>query len=136
MRRGACIAAAALAFVCAFAGSASAKTTWLCKPGLKNDPCRVSLDTAYFSTSGQRLPQPAVLVKNQTKGDCFYVYPTVSDQQGPNANLKVDPVLRSIALYQAARFRQDCKIYAPVYRQGTIGGIGGLGVGEAHQKAY
>jgi Protein of unknown function (DUF3089) len=129
-------AALVLALTCAFASQASAKTKWLCKPGLKNDPCVVSLATAYFSPSGQRLAQATVLARPQTKVDCFYVYPTVSDQQGPNANLNVDPVLRSIALYQAARFHQDCKIYAPVYRQGTIGGIGGSGIAQAYKVAY
>jgi hypothetical protein len=121
-----------------FASPAAAKTKWLCKPGLANDPCRVSDATATFTPSGQRLPTAQVLIKNpaKTKVDCFYVYPTVSDQQGMNANLDVDPVLRSIALYQAARYRADCKIYAPVYRQGTIGGIGGSNIVAAYKIAY
>jgi hypothetical protein len=55
--------------------------------------------------------------------DCFYVYPTVSDQPGINANLHIDPVQRSIALYQAARYSQYCKVYAPMYRQLTLKGI-------------
>jgi hypothetical protein len=32
-------------------------------------------------------------------------------------------VLRSIALYQAARFSRDCRVFAPVYRQFTIQGL-------------
>jgi hypothetical protein len=130
------IAALVLALTCAFASQASAKTKWLCKPGLSDDPCTGSLATTFFSTSGQKLPQPAVKIRNETRVDCFYVYPTVSDQPGANANLNVDPVLRSIALYQAARFHQDCKIYAPVYRQGTIGGLGGSGIANAYKIAY
>jgi hypothetical protein len=35
----------------------------------------------------------------------------------------VDDVLRSIALYQAARYSRDCRVYAPVYRQVTIQGL-------------
>jgi Protein of unknown function (DUF3089) len=57
------------------------------------------------------------------KADCFYVYPTVSDQQRPQATQVVDDVLRSIALYQAARFSRDCRVFAPVYRQVTIQGL-------------
>jgi hypothetical protein len=129
-------AALVLALLCAFASQASAKTKWLCKPGLAHNPCQVSLDTAYFSPTGQRLPAPAVKILDEKRVDCFYVYPTVSDQPGANANLNVDPVLRSIALYQAARFRQDCKIYAPVYRQGTIGGIGSGNIAAAYKIAY
>ena len=54
------------------------------------------------------------------KIDCFYVYPTVSDQPTANANLTIDPVERSIALYQAARYSQDCRVFAPMYRQVTL----------------
>ena len=32
----------------------------------------------------------------------------------------MDPEIRSIALYQAARFSQLCRVYAPVYRQATV----------------
>jgi hypothetical protein len=55
--------------------------------------------------------------------DCFYVYPTVSDQKMPQADFTVTPELRSIALYQAARFSRDCRVFAPVYRQITIQGL-------------
>jgi hypothetical protein len=36
------------------------------------------------------------------------------------ANLHVDPVQRSIALYQAARYSQSCRVFAPMYRQVTV----------------
>ena len=52
------------------------------------------------------------------------MYPTVSDQKTGNANLHIDPEERSIALYQAARYSQYCKVYAPMYRQVTLAGIG------------
>jgi hypothetical protein len=58
------------------------------------------------------------------KVDCFYVYPTVSDQPTDNANLNIDPEERSIALYQAARYTRDCRVFAPMYRQVTIAGLG------------
>ena len=48
------------------------------------------------------------------KIDCFYVYPTVSGQPTLLANFNVDPVERSIALYQAARYSQYCRVFAPV----------------------
>ena len=62
------------------------------------------------------------------KIDCFYVYPTVSDQMGPNATRSVDPELRSIALYQAARYSRVCRVFAPMYRQVTVPALlGGAG---------
>ena len=52
--------------------------------------------------------------------DCFYVYPTVSNQQSRLATKRVDPEIRSIALYQAARFSQVCRVFAPMYPQLTL----------------
>ena len=55
--------------------------------------------------------------------DCFYVYPTVSEQEGPNANLEIEPQETQIAVDQASRFSQDCRVYAPMYRQLTLKAI-------------
>ena len=40
----------------------------------------------------------------------------------PAADARVDPELRSIARYQAARYSRDCRVFAPVYRQITLAG--------------
>jgi hypothetical protein len=130
------IAVAALVLASALAGTASAKTTWLCKPGMAEDPCAPSLRTTVFSNTGSKLRVENVKRAKAPKIDCFYIYPTVSDQPGQNANLTVDPVERSIALYQAARYSQVCRVFAPMYRQGTIGGLGGGGIAAAYKIAY
>jgi hypothetical protein len=57
------------------------------------------------------------------KIDCFYVYPTVSQQATPNANLTIDPAERSVAIAQASRYSQVCRVFAPMYRQITIAGL-------------
>jgi DUF3089 family protein len=103
--------------------SADAKVVWLCKPGKKADPCEPSLTTTLFSPTGKRLGVEHTRRAARRRADCFYVYPTVSDQPGPQATQVVDDVLRSIALYQAARYSRDCRVYAPVYRQVTIQGL-------------
>jgi Protein of unknown function (DUF3089) len=110
---------AGMAFA-AFAQAASAKTVWLCRPGALPDPCTPGLSTTVYSptlhaikvTHPRQVKHPAI--------DCFYVYPTVSDQTTVNANLTIDPEERSIALYQAARYSQNCRVYAPMYRQITV----------------
>ena len=107
------------------AGAASAKTVWLCKPGKANDACDVSLSTTLLSPTGKHLGVRHVKKPRRPKFDCFYVYPTVSDQKTAAANLDIDPELRSIALYQAARYTSECRMFAPVYRQITLAGIGG-----------
>jgi hypothetical protein len=122
-RLAAALVLSAVAGAGAAAGPASAKTTWLCRPGLANDPCTPGLDTTRFSPAGRQLGVDRVRRARRPKVDCFYVYPTVSDQKMPQADFTVTPELRSIALYQAARFSRDCRVFAPVYRQITIQGL-------------
>ena len=120
------LAAAALAGgAAAFPAPAAADTLWLCRPGLKPDPCRPGLTTTVFSPGGTKLRVTRPRAARPRPVDCFYVYPTVSDVPGPQAPLRIDPELRSIALYQAARYSQYCRVYAPVYRQLSLGGING-----------
>jgi len=103
--------------------AARGRVVWLCRPGQDHNPCQHGLRTTLISPSGQRLGGKHPLHTRHRKIDCFYVYPTVSDQQTPNANLHVDPEERSIALYQAARYSQLCRVYAPMYRQLTLQAI-------------
>ena len=113
----------ALAVLGVAPAGAEAKVVWLCKPGMKANPCEPSLTTTLFSPAGKRLGVERTRRAAKPKADCFYVYPTVSDQQRPQATQVVDDVLRSIALYQAARYSRDCRVYAPVYRQVTVQGL-------------
>jgi hypothetical protein len=103
-------------------GAAEAKTVWLCKPGLKDNACDMRMDVARYSPDGQLLggddPKPA-----RRRVDCFYVYPTVSGQPRPVATRRIDPEIRSIVRYQAARYGRTCRIFAPVYRQVTLAGM-------------
>lgn len=121
-----------LALLCAVAASlalcgsatASAATTWLCKPGRAGgDPCTVGLDTTQLSPTGTVQRSVKVRRARRRNIDCFYVYPTVSDQQRTQATKAVDPELRAIARFQAARYSRDCRVYAPVYRQVTLQGL-------------
>jgi hypothetical protein len=119
------------------AETAAAKTVWLCKPGLRANPCMPSLSTTIVSPSGETIATQRVRRERRPKYDCFYVYPTVSDQPALQANRRIDPELRSIALYQAARYSQDCRVFAPVYRQLTIRGISSPDITpEMRETAY
>ncbi len=99
---------------------ASAKTVWLCKPGASPDPCTPGLSTTVFTPTGARIAVLHPKAVARPAIDCFYVYPTVSGQKTTLANFNVDPVERSIALYQAARYSQYCRVFAPMYRQVTL----------------
>jgi hypothetical protein len=129
-----------LALACALvapAASAEARAVWLCKPGLAGDPCSPGLSTTRYSPAGEPLGSDAVRRARPRRIDCFYVYPTISDQPTPSATRAIDPELRSIALYQAARYSQHCRVFAPVYRQLTLAGLFGGGITEAIvERAY
>ena len=99
-------------------------TVWLCRPGMVADPCASSLDSTVFDKFGTRSIERAAAAANPPI-DCFYVYPTVSAQKTAVATLQVDPEERAIAVTQAARFSQVCRVYAPMYRQATLAAITG-----------
>jgi Protein of unknown function (DUF3089) len=133
------VAAAACALGVAVAATpASAKVTWVCNPGEAADVCSTSLTTTRISPTGEVQRVDRVRLASNRKADCFYVYPTVSNQPGPQATFAIDPEIRSIALYQAARYSQYCRVFAPVYRQITIGGLGPTSgvTAEMRETAY
>ena len=95
---------------------------WLCKPDEPGDPCLGSLDSTAIGPDGSK-PVAKVAPAADPKIDCFYVYPTVSQQTTPNANLAIEPAEVGVAIAQAARYSQVCRVFAPMYRQGTIASI-------------
>jgi hypothetical protein len=114
-------AAAAMTWSLVGAGGASADVVWLCKPGMADNPCEIPQDTTvneYGKPSRVETPPTG-----RREVDCFYVYPTVSNQTTPNANKDRDPELESIAKSQAARFSTQCRVFAPIYRQSTLASI-------------
>jgi hypothetical protein len=59
----------------------------------------------------------------QPRIDCFYVYPTVSDENRGNSDLRIELPEILIAEAQASPFSQVCNVYAPMYRQITNRGL-------------
>jgi pimeloyl-ACP methyl ester carboxylesterase len=102
------------------AAAATPATVWLCRPGMTSNPCAPSQKTTRFTPAGARIGVQDVHPARDPKIDCFYVYPTVSDQKRPIATRAIDPPERSIALYQAARYSRVCRVFAPMYRQYTL----------------
>jgi Protein of unknown function (DUF3089) len=130
------LAVAVLAALAFGAAPSSAKTVWLCKPGMKPDPCAPGLSTTVYNPPltqpvGVRHPKA---VKHPPV-DCFYVYPTVSDEKSGNSDRKIENTETSIALYQASRYSQYCRVFAPMYRQVTLAGAGLPGTSGSTSKA-
>ncbi|XAY04215.1 hypothetical protein DSM112329_01045 [Paraconexibacter sp. AEG42_29] len=112
------------------AAPARADVTWLCHPGQADDPCEIPLDTTVREQGRpDRVETPPRAPSAKRPVDCFYVYPTVSNQVGLNTTKARDPELVSIARYQAARFSSRCRMFAPIYRQFPLAGIPALALG-------
>jgi hypothetical protein len=122
-------AAALAAFLLmAVAGSSAfamkSSTVWLCKPGTLPDPCTGAAGALNTTNINGKLEESLQTVKAKPPAvNCFYVYPTVSQQESVNANLTIEPQETAVAEEQASRFSQDCKVYAPMYEQLTLGAI-------------
>lgn len=95
---------------------------WLCRPDAAVDPCRTDLTTTVVTATGaRRVVHPTL--PQRPAATCFYVYPTVSRDPARNADLTVDPEERAVAAAQAAPFSRVCRVWAPLYRQRTLGGL-------------
>ncbi len=102
-------------------------TVWLCRPGATPDPCAASRKATEISSTGST-SIVAAAANGVPAVDCFYVYPTVSDEPGDNADLTIQSVETDAAFAQASRFSQVCRVWAPMYRQRTVSSLAkGLG---------
>jgi hypothetical protein len=93
-------------------------TVWLCRPDVKPNPCTSDRTATVIDVSGTRRREPPE--NDGQPVDCFYVYPTVSNEKTANADLVVQPEETAAAVTQASRFSQVCRVWAPMYRQRTV----------------
>ena len=105
----------------------SKDSSWLCVPG-RADVCSTPLPTTALSASGYSSVGKSDVAKNPPL-DCFYVYPTVSNDQGMNSDLIVGREEKLAAETQFARFSSVCRPFAPIYRQMTVASIAAYATG-------
>jgi len=91
---------------------------WLCRPG-RADACAANLDATVIAEDGA-MNREAYHADPDAPIDCFYVYPTVSQEVAGNADFAIDKDLTFVAVQQFARFGARCRPFAPVYRQITV----------------
>ena len=97
---------------------------WLCLPGGAVDHCGADLDATKLFADGTLEIEPHEPA-SAPPIDCFYVYPTISNDQTPNSDLVPGPEEISVAQVQAARLTRECRVFAPVYRQNTLASLFG-----------
>jgi hypothetical protein len=109
------------------------RQNWLCHPDNKQDACHRDLDVTVITAQGKLSKRDWPERRNQAV-DCFYVYPTTSLDQTVLSDLTVGENEELITAYvQAARFRTQCKVYAPVYRQNTVTSLRAAAAGKPMQ---
>src|SRR5665213_463206 len=93
---------------------------WLCRPDkTAGNACSVDLTTTVVQANGTESvehykadPKAAI--------DCFYVYPTVSNDPGVVSDMNPGSEEINVVKVQFARLGAKCRLYAPMYRQVTL----------------
>lgn len=94
--------------------------SWVCHPNNKSDWCHKSLDVTVIAADGKFTKKPFKEGKDPAV-DCFYVYPTTSLDATMVSDLNPGKDEELITAYvQAAPFRSQCRVFAPLYRQNTV----------------
>ncbi len=94
---------------------------WLCRPG-RQDACALDLATTIVGPSGVTTIEPWSADPNAPI-DCFYVYPTVSNDPTANSDMEAGQGETGVVRSQLARFASKCRLYAPMYRQVTLAAL-------------
>jgi hypothetical protein len=93
---------------------------WLCRPDkTAGNACNIDLTTTVVKADGSESVE-AFKADPKAPIDCFYVYPTVSNDPGAVSDMNPGPEELNVVKAQLARFGAKCKIYAPLYRQFTL----------------
>ena len=99
----------------------SLAANWVCRPG-SDVPCTTGLDAQVLNADGTTEAQPFTPASDPLI-DCFYVYPTVSQEQTDYADLTDSPEIQAEAREQVGRLSSRCRVFAPIYRQETSYGL-------------
>lgn len=94
--------------------------TWLCRPGKTDgNACGYDMTTTVIQANGKETverykPNPKAPI------DCFYVYPTVSNDPGVISDMTPGLEEQNVVKQQFARLGAKCRLFAPLYRQVTL----------------
>ena len=116
----------------------SKDSSWLCLP-VRADTCSTPLPTTALNPNGYGSNGLSEVAKDPPL-DCFYVYPTVSNDGGLNSDMTPGREEKLATEAQFARFASVCRTFAPVYRQMTLAAVAAYSAGgditDAANLAY
>jgi hypothetical protein len=108
---------------------------WVCRPDVLTDACHGDLDATELRPDGARVVVPFVPAAKPTV-DCFYLYPTVDMGMVPGSHTDFSDTgrMREFTRAQVGRFGAACRIFAPLYRQMTLGTY--FATAEEHERLF
>jgi hypothetical protein len=90
---------------------------WLCRPGIERDICAAPPTITQVDADGTLTPIEAVAAQDPPI-DCFYLYPTISQDKTPNSDLTRGAFQEGfVTSIHAAPLSESCRVFAPMYRQ-------------------
>jgi hypothetical protein len=95
--------------------------SWLCRPD-DETICTTGLDAIEIDAQGQRAKQPFTPAADAPI-DCFYVYPTASEELTAFSDMTATPAIKKVTSGQVGRLTAQCRMFAPIYRQLTSAGL-------------
>jgi hypothetical protein len=93
----------------------------VCRPGA-DAVCTTGLDANVQNADGSTKALPFTPAADPPI-DCFYLYPTVSQEQTQFADLADSPEIQAETRAQVGRLSSRCRVFAPIYRQATTYGL-------------
>ena len=97
---------------------------------MKEELCTTGLDATILRKDGTTELEPHVPAKDPGF-DCFYVYPTVSNDPGSNADWNPGSEETDCVRAQAGRYSRVCRVFAPLYRQVTLTALNSNSIDDA-----
>lgn len=104
------------------------QANWLCRPE-RQDACSAPQDATIVAVDG-KLTHETFHPAKHPPIDCFYVYPTVSNEPGGNSDLTITGAEKAVVDAQFARFAAKCRLFAPMYRQVTLTALRAMIMGK------
>ena len=95
-------------------------THWTCRPDMA-DTCDDDTSVTMINADGSTEVQ-TFAVDPDAPVDCFYAYPTASEDATLNSDL-IAGREKEVAFQQAARLSTSCRMFAPTYRSVTLAGL-------------
>jgi hypothetical protein len=95
--------------------------TWLCRPDKTDGPCNVPRNILSVAPDGHVTPQ-VYRAAPDAPIDCFYLYPTSSEDSTPNSDMSPGGEVLATAA-QFGQFGSKCRQFAPIYRSLTLHGL-------------